>query len=183
MQAWVVWSWAVGSHHNPVDLTPLCQPEQPGVTTQLINAPRSSRRPWQTAARDSEGLGPFTKDRQVGVVGEQAVAPTTGDFPGDVQFHQALQSFCCRGEAQPSPNGELANPDQGALPQRRENLPHAVARSPQPRELALVSLEQRQRPVGRVHGGGSGAFEAFQEERDPRLPVTIAAHRTASRSS
>jgi hypothetical protein len=28
-------SWAVGSHHNPVDLTPLCQPEQPGGTTQF----------------------------------------------------------------------------------------------------------------------------------------------------
>lgn len=32
---WGVRTWALGSHHNPVDLIPLCLPEQPCGTTHL----------------------------------------------------------------------------------------------------------------------------------------------------
>lgn len=43
VHAWGVRSWAVGTHHNPVGLIPLCQPAQPGGTTQPTNPEQVER--------------------------------------------------------------------------------------------------------------------------------------------
>ena len=67
----------------------------------VCSALRHGRRQARFRGTDrSERLGAFAEDRQVGVVGKQAIAPASGDLSGDAQLHQGLECLAGGGEAQ-----------------------------------------------------------------------------------
>ena len=58
------------------------------------------RPPGPIAISWSQRLRALAEDRQVGVVGEQAIAPSAREFPGDAQVHPGFEGLAGGGEAQ-----------------------------------------------------------------------------------
>ena len=81
---------------------------------------------------NSEWLGPFAQDGQVGVIDEEAIAAASRDLAGDAEFSQGLDDLAGRWEAQSAELFDLADagerPGLDAASRARGSSTHDVFR-------------------------------------------------------